>query len=259
MSLTFLGHSAFHFEVHGLNIYVDPYLHDPVDMGRLPRGHVVLLSHGHFDHGALMADELYESWQCQFIGPESLIRWMRRKYKRIIPAESMIALDHGQSIYYGGVKILAVPAHHPLNRLGKTIMALFARSSAPGKPVNGYYFNGYYHAGATIYTTKIKEALEGLPVHTACLPIGGKYASASPQEALKIALELGAGRLVPMHWQPLKDQVFFRYQPSDLLRLVKGGSFEMDVRALAIGETLLREEDNLVIDEDSGELSEATG
>ncbi len=239
MTLTFLGHSAFHFQVSKVNIFVDPYLHDPVDLNKLPKGHIVLLSHGHFDHGIKLVPELYQRWQCQFVAPRKLVNWMRRKYKGKVRLEDMLPLDHGESLYYGGVKIHAVPAHHPLNRLGKTIMTVFARgSSAPGKPVNGYYFGGYYHAGATIYTPAIAEALRGLPVHTACLPIGGKYASASPADALRLAQEIGAERLVPMHWQPLLEQVFFRYQPSDLIRLAMSEDSKVSINPLAIGETL---------------------
>lgn len=238
MGLTFLGHSAIHFEVSRINIFVDPYLRDPVDINKLPKGHVVLLSHGHFDSGVLNVPQLYERWQCQFVGPKKLITWMKRKYKKTVRAEDMIALDHGESLHYGGVKITAVIAHHPLNRLGKTIMALFARSRAPAKPVNGYYFAGYYHSGATIYTPAIASALQGLPIHTACLPIGGKYACAAPADALKLAEEIGAQRLVPMHWQPLLDQVFFRYQPSDLIRLAKTEGSKIAICPLAVGETL---------------------
>lgn len=240
MTLTFLGHSAFHFNVSNVDIFVDPYLCEPVDVNKLPRAHVVLYSHGHFDSGILLAPKLYERWKCQFVGPKKLITWMRRKFKKQIRAEDMIALDHGQSLYFGDVKVTAVAAHHPLNRLGKTIMTLFARSRAPAKPVNGYHFAGYYHSGATIYSAAIPEAVKALEVHTACVPIGGKYATASPEEALKLAEEIGAERLVPMHWQPLLDQVFFRYQPSDLQRLAKTEGSKVSIHALAIGETLDR-------------------
>lgn len=238
LTLTFLGHSAVHFDLDGLSIYVDPYLRDPVDLRKLPKGHLVLYSHGHFDHGVQLAPQLYKDWGCQFVAPEPLARWMKRKFRRTIPKESIMSLAHGESLFYGETKIRAIAAHHPLNRLGKTIMTLFARSSAPGKPVNGYYFEGYYHSGATMYTPKIKEQLEGLEVHTACLPIGGKYAIATPSEALKIAEEIDAKRLVPMHWQPLMDQVFFRYQPSDLVRLARESTSKVGIFPLAIGETL---------------------
>ncbi len=238
MSLTYLGHSAIRFEVKGINIYVDPYLRDPVDWSKLPKAHLVLFSHGHFDHGAQLAGDLYDSWECQFLGPPELIDWMERKFRSRIPKEAFLRLSAGRSIYYGDVKINAIAAHHPINRLGKTLMTLFARSSAPGKPVNGYFFEGYYHSGATIYCDSILEALKDFEVHTACLPIGGKYAIASPEEALRLAIGIGAKRLVPMHWQPLLDQVFFRYQPSDLLKLARESDCEIDIKPLAIGENL---------------------
>jgi L-ascorbate metabolism protein UlaG (beta-lactamase superfamily) len=122
--------------------------------------------------------------------------------------------------------------------MGKTILRLFARSSAPGKPVNGYYFDGYYHAGDTIYTAAIPEALANKSIHTACLPIGGKYGVASPAEALKIAEQIGASRIVPLHWQALVEQVPFRYQSSDLVKLAKDNATQVAVCPLAIGELL---------------------
>lgn len=238
MSLIFLGHSAVHFAVAGLSIYVDPYFRDPVDWTKLPKGDLVLLSHGHFDHGVFMAPKLYAAWQCKFAGPRVLMQWMARKYRKVLPHDHLIAIDEGTSIVFNNLKILAVPAHHPVNRLGKTLMAVFARSSAPSKPVIGFYFAGYYHAGDTIYTPAIAAALKELPVHTACLPIGGKYGVASPQEALSIAQEIGAERLVPLHWQPLVEQVPFRYQSSDLVKLAKNKRTKIIVQPLAIGETL---------------------
>ena len=163
---------------------------------------------------------------------------MQRKYRRVIPQDQFIPLDVGETIVFKELSITAIPAFHPMNRLGKTIMAVFARSSAPGKPVIGFYMDGYYHSGDTIYTPAIATALKGHKVHTACLPIGGKYAVASPAEALHIANDIGATRVVPLHWQPLLQQVPFRYQSSDLVKLAKTEKTHAEICALAIGEVL---------------------
>jgi L-ascorbate metabolism protein UlaG (beta-lactamase superfamily) len=240
LNLTYLGHSAVRFEVSGLSIYIDPYFKDPVDWKKLPKGDVVLFSHGHFDHGVSMTPELYKHWRCQFVAPRTLANWAMRKFRKVVPADAFTSLNHMESTTIKGVTITAIPAHHPLNRLGKTILAMFARSSAPGKPVNGYHFEGYYHAGDTVYSADIAKTLSklGIKVHTACLPIGGKYAVASPQEALKIAEEIGAKYIVPLHWQSLMKQVHFRYKSSDLVRLAKSKGATMEIHALAIGEVL---------------------
>ncbi len=238
MSLTYLGHCAFQFYVDGVRLYVDPYIQEPVDRRRLPPGDVVLYTHGHFDHGVLSAGLLYENWKCKFVAPKKLAEWMRRKYRRTIPPEAIIELGHGQKTTVAGIEILAVPAHHPFTRLGKTIHALYARTSAPGNPVNGYYFRGYYHSGDTVYTPEIARSLSGLDIHTACLPIGGKYKVANPTEALRIAAEIGARRIVPMHWQPLVEQVPARYQPSHLVKAAQTAKSVVEVCPLAIGEVL---------------------
>ncbi len=238
LSLTYLGHSAFKYEVGGLKIYVDPYIQEPLDWKRLPKGDIVLLTHGHFDHGVQLAPQLWAAWRCKFLAPTALANWMLRKYKRKIPAEAIIPLEPGQALRFGEVNIVAVPALHPMSRLGKTILALFARNNAPGNPVNGYYFNGFYQSGDTIYSPEIAVALKGRIVHTAVLPIGGKYKTANPQEALRIAEEIGTKRLVPCHFQALLEQVPFRYQPSHLAKLAKSSGTAVKVCALAIGEVL---------------------
>jgi L-ascorbate metabolism protein UlaG (beta-lactamase superfamily) len=238
LSLTYLGHSAFKFELPGLRLYVDPYFQDPVDFRRLEPGALVLLTHGHFDHGVLSSPRLWQEWKCQFIAPHRLVDWMIRKYRRVIPVDAFIHLDHGESTVVNGVRFTAVPAHHPITRIGKTLHALFARSSSPGNPVNGYHFDGYYHSGDTLYTPAIAEFLAGFETHTACLPIGGKYKVASPHEALRIAEEIKARRMVPMHWQPVVEQMPFRYQPSHLVKLARASGTSVQVCALAIGEKL---------------------
>lgn len=238
MTLTYLGHSAFKFEVGGLRLYIDPYFQDPVDFKRLDPGSLVLFTHGHFDQGVLFAPTLFQEWKCQFLGPRKLTEWMIKTYRRKIPAEAFIHLDQGESTTISTVRFTAVPAHHPITRLGKTMHAIFSRSSAPGNPVNGYHFEGYYHSGDTLYTPAIAEFLNGFETHTACLPIGGKYKTAGPQEALRIAEEIGAKRMVPMHWQPIVEQVPFRYQPSHLVKLAKANNSPVQICALAIGESL---------------------
>jgi L-ascorbate metabolism protein UlaG (beta-lactamase superfamily) len=238
MSITYLGFSAFYVQTSGLTIYIDPYFKDQINWNTLPKADIVLFSHGHFDHGVQMANKLYERWHCKFVAPTALVTWMKRKFKKSIPHVDILALNHEQSIEISGLKIEAIIAHHPLNRLGKTIMRFFSRSSAPGNPVNGYLFDGYYHSGDTVYTEQIALALKGKSIHTACLPIGGKYKVANPEEALKIAEEIKAKRLVPMHWQALVQEVPFKFQPSDLLKLAKENKSKVQVHSLAIGQSL---------------------
>lgn len=238
MRLTYLGHSAFKCELAELKIYCDPYIQEPIHFERLEAGDLVLFSHGLFDHGVLSSPKLWKAWQCKFIGPEALINWMAKKYRKVIPQENLIALNPNQELSIKNITIRAVPTFRPLTHLGKTVHALYTRSSAPGQPGNGYLFEGFYHSGDTLYTPAIATALQGRTIHTACLPIGGKYKTASPQEALRIAEEIKSQRLVPMHWQPLVEQVPFRYRPSHLVKLAKQTNSPVLISPLAIGESI---------------------
>jgi hypothetical protein len=56
---------------------------------------------------------------------------------------------------------------------------------------------------------------------------------------------MGAQRIIPMHWQPLVEQVPFRYQSSDLVKLAKASGTSVQVCALAIGEKLEQESGGL--------------
>jgi hypothetical protein len=44
--------------------------------------------------------------------------------------------------------------------------------------------------------------------------------------------------MVPMHWQPVVEQMPFRYQPSHLVKLARASGTSVQVCALAIGEKL---------------------
>jgi L-ascorbate metabolism protein UlaG (beta-lactamase superfamily) len=74
------------------------------------------------------------------------------------------------------------------------------------------------------------------------LPIGGKYAVAGPKDALRLAEEIGAERLIPLHWQALLNQIHFRYKSSDLVRLATEKHTKVAICPLAIGEILEKTE-----------------
>ena len=110
VSLTYLGYSCVKFEINGLNVYVDPFFRDPGENSKkLPKGDLVLFSHGHFDHGVQSAAELYQAWQCQFIAPKKLINWMARKFRKKILPSALLPLNHHERIKIGDLEILAVP------------------------------------------------------------------------------------------------------------------------------------------------------
>lgn len=238
MQITFYGFSCFKLETGGQTIYFDPYLKFIHKIESLAKPDLIIFSHGHFDHGALMLKTTYKHWLCPIIGPSQLIKWMKRKYKRLIPMENFTAIDNGESLDFKGCQILATPTYHPLNRLGKTIFALHTRSRSPGNPVNGYYVNGFYFSGDTKYTPEIAKSLRGREVKVAAIPIGGKYGVANPSEACDVAGEIKAKALIPMHYHALIQQVPFRYQPSHLIKLANTQNLKFKIHPLAIGESL---------------------
>jgi L-ascorbate metabolism protein UlaG (beta-lactamase superfamily) len=213
LAVTFIGHASFLLQVGGLNFLIDPVFADwlvvihrlrtsGLRIEDLPAIDAVLLTHAHMDH-------------LNFPSLRKVIRHTRRLRgttpRVVVPAgvedlvgklgfSEITALRWWEAVELGGVEITMTPAQHWGARM--------IRDTHRG-------FGGYmlrhggqtvYHSGDTGYFAGFKEIGERLAPEIALLPIGAympdgfRRSHTSPEDALQGFLDLGAERMIPMHF-----------------------------------------------------------
>ncbi len=217
--LTWLGHASFLLRLDGRTILTDPYLGDHASplpplgprrfappglpAGRLPPIDLLLLSHNHYDHLDLPTLEaLAGKERVEVVVPLGLAHYFtERGYPRVHE------LDWHQELSLDGLAIRALPAIHFSKR------TFFDRNRTLW---TGYAVQGrgrrVYFAGDTAYGPVFAELGRDLAAFDlALLPIGAyeprhlmQASHATPEEALLIARELRARRIVGMHWGTIR-------------------------------------------------------
>ena len=237
--LTWLGHSTVVIDVDGTRLVTDPVLRrriwhlrrDPVaDPGAVDG---ILVSHTHFDHldrGSLR----------RFDGSlPVVVPTGAGKLLRGWGHSQVLEVDAGDELELGGLVVRATPAEH-----GSSRGPFSERSASLGYVVQGS--TSVYFAGDT-------DLFEGMaelgPVDVAVLPVSGwgpklPAGHLDPRGAAQ-ALRLLRPRLaVPVHWGTFRTPFAPRPDDRPAVEFVRAAAElapEVDVRVLAIGETLALE------------------
>ena len=205
IGLTWIGHASFLIQTRELNLLVDPNwakwlkvfkrmkqpglrLHD------MPAIDLVLVTHAHFDH----------------LDRKSL-RGVAADQPIVVPFEvgnlvhdlgfrSVHELHYWEQYRHGPVKITLTPCRHWGARMLHDSHRGFGGFliEAGGRSV--------FHCGDTAYFDGFKEIGRRHPIDVALLPIGaydpptGRDVHMNPEEAVRAFLDLGAQRMVPMHY-----------------------------------------------------------
>jgi N-acyl-phosphatidylethanolamine-hydrolysing phospholipase D len=229
-SITWIGHSTMLVRMDGVAFLTDPifsshagplrftgpkrHVTPGVPLAALPPIDFVTLSHDHYDHTDIPSIAALAQRGVRFIVPLRMGALVRGA------GGEAVELDWWQHTEVRGVRIHCVPAQH-----------FSGRSLADGnwRLWAGWVIEGptrrFYHAGDTGYFAGFKEIGNRLgPIDLAAMPIGA-YDPASimhavhlnPEEAVQAAVDLGAGRVVAMHFgtfdltdEPL-DQPAYRF------------------------------------------------
>lgn len=212
-SLTWIGHSTFLLRMDGVGFLTDPMFSPRaspfsfmgprrmvppgVPLQELPEIDFALLSHDHYDHADLPTVRWLAKRGVRFVVPLGLGAWIQSA------GGQAIELNWWQETELAGVRIHCVPAQH---FSGRSLRDRFRRLWA-GWVVSGST-RRFYYCGDSGYSDDFREIGRRLgPFDLAAIPIGAYLPAAmmhfvhvTPEEALRIAQDVQARRVVAMHF-----------------------------------------------------------
>jgi L-ascorbate metabolism protein UlaG (beta-lactamase superfamily) len=205
IGITWIGHASFLIQTPEHNILVDPnwakwlkvikrMKHPGLQLHELPNIDVVLVTHAHFDHL-----------------DRRTLRGVAADQPIVVPFEvgnlvhdlgfrSVHELHYWETYEHGPLKITLTPCHHWGARV------LHDTHRGFGGFVIEVGGRAIFHCGDTAYFDGFKEIGRRHAIDVALLPIGaydppsGREVHMNPEEALRAFVDLGAQRMVPMHY-----------------------------------------------------------
>ncbi|MHB8074409.1 MBL fold metallo-hydrolase [Desulfosporosinus fructosivorans] len=241
VTVAWLGHASFLINFFGTRILIDPALNS--NIGITPIGNytigpsryiasalnsdevgpidLLLVSHAHTDHFDYPTLRKLESATTLAVtAKNTLPLWKGMNYQAIEE------LHWQDSKTLAGVKVKAIEGKHWGARIPWR-KGMEANSFLLSK--NG--INLFFGAD-TGYTELIKQQLEGIPIDLAIMGIGAyspksfEDKHATPEQAWKMAEEMSAKWIIPMHWGSFKLSQEPMHEPMARFRQAASGQIE---------------------------------
>jgi L-ascorbate metabolism protein UlaG (beta-lactamase superfamily) len=213
LAVTFIGHASFLLQVGGLNILVDPVfanwlvlihrLRKPgVRIEDLPAIDAVLLTHAHMDHLNLpsLRRIVRHTYALRGSAPVAVVPEGVEDLVHSLGFADVLRMRWWERATVGQVEITMTPAQHWGARMMRDTHRGF------GGYVLRHGTQSVYHSGDSGYFAGFREIGERLAPEIALLPIGAyqpdgfRRVHTSPEDALRAFVDLGAERMVPMHY-----------------------------------------------------------
>ena len=248
LAISWIGHATMLIQIDDRFVLTDPVLVDtigfglshrkvgvPIDARDLPPLDAVLISHVHSDHFSLDSLAKIEHRVRRVYVPEGGLVYLTNL------AFDAVDLARWETAEDRGMRITAVPVQHNGNRyIVDTWMHAFT-----GYVVE-YHGVTVYFAGDTAYVKEDFRAARTRFQHIdlALLPIAPIHPRAimeavhmDPREALDAFADLGADKMIPMHFDTFADSVDAPHEARDtFVRLVRERGLDRRVKLLEIGE-----------------------
>ncbi|HET6147267.1 MAG TPA: MBL fold metallo-hydrolase [Polyangia bacterium] len=243
--IVWLGHASWLVQLAGVSLLLDPVLGDsivgftkrngraPLPASALPRIDAQLVSHNHYDH--MDMSSLRAVGAPVVTGMEN-----GRHFAGRLPVTELGWWDAAD---VSGVRVTYVPSQHWSRRS----LADSNRSLWGGFVIEGGGFS-IYHSGDTAYFDGFADIGRRFPgLDAALLPIGAydpqwfmSKQHMNPREALDAFRDLGARRIVAMHWGTFKLTDEPLDEPPRLFRddAAARGLAEGVARIAAVGEVI---------------------
>jgi len=215
-TVTWIGHSTVLVQLDGVSLLTDPQWSErasPVSFAGprrvrapglrfedLPPIDLVVISHDHYDHlDAATVKRLWEVHHPRFLVPLGLKAWFAE-----LGIDGVDELDWWESHTVNSLTVVCLPTQHWSARtLFDQNRRLWASWAVLGRD------RRFYFAGDTGYYASIfREIGRRLgPFDLGAIPIGAympqammRFSHLTPEEALRVFRDIGARRLVAIHW-----------------------------------------------------------
>ena len=205
IGITWIGHASFLVQCAGHNLLIDPnwakwlkvikrMRHPGLHLHDLPNIDLVLVTHAHFDH--LDRKTLREVADEQPI----VVPFEVGNLVHDLGFREVHELHYWETYAQPPLKITLTPCHHWGARV------LHDSHRGFGGFVIEVGERSIFHCGDTAYFDGFREIGERHKIDIALLPIGaydppsGREVHMNPEEAVQAFIELGARRMVPMHY-----------------------------------------------------------
>lgn len=245
IGITWIGHASFLVQTESKNLLIDPNwakwlkvfkrMRRPgLEIHHLPNIDLVLVTHAHFDH--LDRKTLREVADEQPI----VVPFEVGNLVHDLGFHTVHELHYWESFELGPLRISLTPCHHWGARV------LHDSHRGFGGFVIETGGRTIYHCGDTAYFDGFREIGRRYPIDVALLPIGaydppsGREVHMNPEEAITAFMELGAKRMVPMHfgtfrlsYEPLEEP------PERLLACARSHGLEDRITVMTEGEPMV--------------------
>ncbi|MEH6681349.1 MAG: MBL fold metallo-hydrolase [Sediminicola sp.] len=250
--LIWFGHSTFLLQMEGRNILIDPMFGKvpaphpilgtnrfskelPIELEKLPQIDAVILSHDHYDHLDYGSIQRLKGKVKMFYTPlgvgAHLMEWG-------IAKERIIELDWWQEATFGELQFICTPAQHFSGRgpgdRGHTLWGSWVIKSASER---------IFFSGDSGYGPHFKEIGKAYGPFDLALMECGQYNELwhaihmYPEETAQASMDVGAKKVVPIHWGAFKLAMHTWNDP--IVRLAKSAkTLGIDLHVPQIGEPI---------------------
>lgn len=248
LSVTYINHSSLLIRDRGTTFLIDPIFFGlrplfkdftplQFEPSEMPVPDHILITHGHYDHLDKESLSVFEK-KTHIISPLGY-----RDEFEDIGMNNRTELDWYSSWTDGKREVILLPVNHwtmrnPLVGPNKSLWGGFLIRTETGPTL--------FFSGDTAYCSGFKEIGKEFDIDIAVFNLGAyaprwfmKQSHINPSETLTAMEELGAGKVIPVHWGTFRlgDEPVFK-PPQDLLLEAEKRGLENRVEILEHGKTL---------------------
>lgn len=196
MRLTWLGHSAFHVEIGGLHVLLDPFF---TGNGKYPAGYedrldkvdLIALTHGHSDHVGDTA-RLAAKYDCVVAAQPEICQFIGRSGHK-----KFQQMNIGGTVQVGAVAVSMVQAFHSSSI---TEDGVIIPLGDPAGIVLGSGEDSLYHAGDTGLFSDMALIQRLFKPRVGLIPIGDRFTMGPEAAAIACNEFLDLETIIPIHW-----------------------------------------------------------